>query len=112
MLRNFLSFVNVSSVSIVVLDDIDYEEKEDQTDISDTQDTIFSDSQNAPGLTEDDNIDTHVVTEISGTQNNQNAEDKTLLYVVSGIAGVSVFLLILVAIGFFLYKYVVSRKQS
>ena len=99
----------IHSASIVVLDDVNYEEKEDQTDISDT---IFSDSQNAPGLTEDDNIDTHVVTEMSGTQDNQIAEDRVVLYVVSGIAGVSVFLLILVGVGFFLHKYVVSRKQS
>ena len=87
-------------------------ERRDQTDISDTQDTIFSDSQNTPDLTDHDDIDTRVVTEMSGTKNNQDIEDKVVLYVVSGIAGVSVFLLILVGVGFFLHKYVVSRKQS
>ena len=108
----------IHSASIVVLDDVNYEESEDPKDkgtrsfidISHTRDTIFSDSQNAPGLTEDDNIDTHVVTEMSGTKHNQNADDKVVLYAVSGIAGVSVFLLILVGVGFFLHKYVVSRN--
>ena len=80
----------------------------------DTQDTIFLHGQNFRGPTDYDSMDTHVATEMSDTQNNPNTDDNTLLYAVSGIAGVSVFLLMLVGAGFFLnkYKYVVSTKQS
>ena len=85
--------------------------------IKQTNAQIFSQFFPAPKINSNDrnqtkyDIEAYVVTEMPVIPSNQNVVDKVLLYVVSGVVGGSVFLLMLVGGGFFIYKYVVSRKQ-
>ena len=93
------------------------EQNDGQTDIvtenPSIQPRIYSDDIHyfegqTRGQGDDDSVDDNVVTEMSGTQENPDAFDKSMLYIVSGIVGGSVFLFMCTT--FIVYKCVVSRK--
>ena len=95
------------------------EENDDQTEIVTEKpsikpriypDDIHHGEGRTRGQVDDDSIDDNVVTEMSVTQENPNVFDKSMLYIVSGIVGGSVFLFMCTT--FIVYKCVVSRKQT